>query len=98
MVRNESRHTFGIMSEFVEATERLSEIRPAVSVFDSSSIGPGRPHCCSARRSRELSDAGFRAIAGGGPGIMEAVNTGACFEISIEKPIIGTSASRDDHA
>jgi hypothetical protein len=28
----ESWRTFGIMSEFVEATERLSEIRPAVGL------------------------------------------------------------------
>ncbi|MBI3936266.1 MAG: LOG family protein [Betaproteobacteria bacterium] len=32
----ESWRVFGIMSEFVEATERLSTIRPAVSIFGSA--------------------------------------------------------------
>ncbi|MDX5444651.1 MAG: TIGR00730 family Rossman fold protein, partial [Zoogloeaceae bacterium] len=32
----ESWRIFGIMSEFVEATERLSAIRPAVSIFGSA--------------------------------------------------------------
>jgi hypothetical protein len=39
----ESWRTFGIMSEFVEATERLSEMRPAVSIFGRSRIDPGHP-------------------------------------------------------
>src|SRR6058998_1994271 len=32
---------FGIMAEFFEATERLSDIRPAVSVFGSARARPG---------------------------------------------------------
>ena len=32
----ESWHLWGIISEFVEATERLSEISPAVSIFGSA--------------------------------------------------------------
>ena len=76
----ESWRTLGIMSEFVEATERLSEIRPAVSVFGSSRIPPGHPHYLLAERiARQLSDAGFSVISGGGPGIMEAANKGAYF-------------------
>ena len=76
----ESWRTLGIMSEFVEATERLSEIRPAVSVFGSSRIAPGHPHYELAERiARQLSDAGFSVISGGGPGIMEAANKGAYF-------------------
>ena len=36
----ESWRVFGIMSEFIEATERLSAIRPAVSIFGRSpSVG-----------------------------------------------------------
>jgi uncharacterized protein (TIGR00730 family) len=74
----ESWRTFGIMSEFVEATERLSEIRPAVSIFGSSRIEPGHPHYMLAEQiARHLSDAGFSVISGGGPGIMEAANKGA---------------------
>ena len=29
----EARRVFGIMSEFLEATERLAHVRPAVTVF-----------------------------------------------------------------
>ena len=76
----ESWRTFGIMSEFVEATERLCEIRPAVSIFGSSRISPGHPHYVLAEQiARQLSDAGFSVISGGGPGIMEAANKGAYF-------------------
>ena len=76
----ESWRTLGIMSEFVEATERLSEIRPAVSFFGSSRTAPGGPHYVLAEQiARRLSDAGFSVISGGGPGIMEAANKGAYF-------------------
>lgn len=77
---HESWRTLGIMSEFVEATERLSEIRPAVSMFGSSRTAPGHPYYVLAEQiARQLSDAGFSVISGGGPGIMEAVNKGAYF-------------------
>src|SRR3972149_7959371 len=76
----ESWRTLGIMSEFVEATERLSEIRPAVSIFGSARTAPGHPHYALAEQiARQLSDAGFSVISGGGPGIMEAANKGAYF-------------------
>jgi len=68
------------MSEFIEATERLSEIRPAVSIFGSARTAPGHPYYALAEQiARLLSDAGFSVISGGGPGIMEAANKGAYF-------------------
>jgi len=71
---------FGIMSEFVEATDRLSQIRPAVSVFGSARIPPDHAYYLLAEQiARRLSDAGFSVISGGGPGIMEAANKGAYF-------------------
>jgi uncharacterized protein (TIGR00730 family) len=74
----ESWRIFGIMSEFVEATERLAAIRPAVTMFGSARIAPDSPYYVLAERtSRLLSDAGFSVISGGGPGIMEAANKGA---------------------
>lgn len=74
----ESWHILGIISEFVEATERLADIRPAVSVFGSARIGPGhRWYETTVTLSRLLSEAGFTVISGGGPGIMEAANRGA---------------------
>ncbi len=74
----ESWHVLGIISEFVEAAERLSEIRPAVSIFGSARTLPGAPmYELSIEIARKLSDAGFAVISGGGPGIMEAANRGA---------------------
>jgi len=69
---------FGIMAEFVEATERLADIRPAVSIFGSARAAPDSPYYRLAEEvSRRLSDAGFAVISGGGPGVMEASNKGA---------------------
>jgi uncharacterized protein (TIGR00730 family) len=66
------------MAEFVEATERLAKIWPAVSVFGSSRVAADSPYYVLAERtSRLLSDSGFAVISGGGPGIMEASNRGA---------------------
>ncbi len=74
----EAWRVFGIMSEFVEATERLADIRPAVSVFGSARVAPGSHYYRLAEQvSRLLSDAGFAVISGGGPGVMEASNKGA---------------------
>jgi uncharacterized protein (TIGR00730 family) len=74
----ESWHVLGIISEFVEAAERLSEVRPAVSIFGSARTRPGAPmYELAIEIARKLSDAGFAVISGGGPGIMEAANRGA---------------------
>ncbi len=68
------------MSEFVEATQRLSAVRPAVSIFGSARISPDSPYYqLTEDIARKLSDAGFSVISGGGPGIMEAANKGAFF-------------------
>jgi uncharacterized protein (TIGR00730 family) len=74
----ESWHLFGIISEFVEASEKLAEIRPAVSIFGSARTKPDHPYYKkTVDLARLLSDAGFSVISGGGPGIMEAANKGA---------------------
>ena len=74
----EAWRLFGIMSEFVEATDRLSTIRPAVSIFGSARTPPGTPYYeLTEKIALLLSDAGFSVISGGGPGIMEAANKGA---------------------
>ena len=74
----ESWRIFGIMAEFVEATERLAAIRPAVSIFGSARTEPGTPYYeLTEQIARRLSDSGFSVISGGGPGIMEAANKGA---------------------
>lgn len=75
---------FGIMAEFVEATERLNRITPAVSIFGSARMRPDSVYYQLAEEiARRLSDAGFSVISGGGPGIMEAANKGAYFGRSL---------------
>lgn len=74
----EAWRVLGIMSEFVEASARLSAIRPAVSIFGSARTPPESPYYqLTEDIARQLSDAGFSVISGGGPGIMEAANKGA---------------------
>lgn len=76
----ESWRLFGIMAEFVEGTERLDTIQPAVSIFGSARTTPDSPHYQLAEQiAKQLSDAGFSVISGGGPGIMEAANKGAYY-------------------
>jgi uncharacterized protein (TIGR00730 family) len=80
MQSKESWRVFGIMSEFVSATERLANIHPAVSVFGSARIQNDHPYYKLGEEiARLLSDAGFNVISGGGPGIMEAANKGAFY-------------------
>ena len=75
---HESWHVFEIMAEFVDATESLKEITPAVSIFGSARTKPEHPYYKLAEEiARLISDAGFSVISGGGPGIMEAANKGA---------------------
>ncbi|MFZ6863486.1 TIGR00730 family Rossman fold protein [Undibacterium sp. Ji67W] len=74
----ESWHMFTIMAEFIDSTERLSNIGPAVTIFGSARIKPDDPYYQSCvDLSRRLSDEGFAVVSGGGPGIMEAANRGA---------------------
>jgi uncharacterized protein (TIGR00730 family) len=74
----ESWRVLGIMSEFVQATDRLAAIRPAVSFFGSArTLAAHRYYTLAEKTARLLSDAGFSVISGGGPGIMEAANKGA---------------------
>jgi uncharacterized protein (TIGR00730 family) len=79
----ESWRVFEIMAEFVEATERLNPISPAVSIFGSARTPPdNKYYLLTEQIARQLSDAGFSVISGGGPGVMEAANKGAYFGAS----------------
>ncbi len=74
----ESWKIFQIMAEFVEGFERLSSIKPSVSIFGSARTPRGAPEYQLCEEiARALSDAGFSVVSGGGPGIMEAANKGA---------------------
>ena len=77
-ISGEAWHAFEIMAEFVSATERLKEITPAVSIFGSARTKPDHHYYkLTVEIAKQLSDAGFSVISGGGPGIMEAANKGA---------------------
>jgi len=68
-----------IQSEFIEGFGSLAELGPAISVFGSARTPVGDPMYALAEKvGRALSEAGFAVITGGGPGIMEAANKGAC--------------------
>ncbi|NNG18406.1 TIGR00730 family Rossman fold protein [Naumannella sp. ID2617S] len=68
-----------IQSEFVEGFGTLAELGPAVSVFGSARTRPGHPMYAAAEAlGQRLAQARFAVLTGGGPGIMEAANKGAC--------------------
>ncbi|HUW16919.1 MAG TPA: TIGR00730 family Rossman fold protein, partial [Actinomycetes bacterium] len=68
-----------IQSEFVEGFGALAELGPAVSVFGSARVARDSEDYARAERlGAALVAAGFAVITGGGPGVMEAANKGAC--------------------
>ncbi|MCI4012146.1 TIGR00730 family Rossman fold protein [Brevibacterium sp. ZH18] len=68
-----------IQSEFVEGFGSLAEIGPAVSIFGSARLGAHTQAFQDAREiARRIAATGLAIITGGGPGIMEAGNMGAC--------------------
>ena len=67
-----------IMSEMQAAADQLKEIGWGVSVFGSARLKSDSPYYVLAQAiGARLAKAGLTVIAGGGPGIMEAVNKGA---------------------
>ena len=78
MLTRESWKIFQIMAEFVEGFERMAQVKPSVSIFGSARTPRDHPYYeLTENIARELSDAGFSVVSGGGPGIMEAANKGA---------------------
>ncbi|MBX3031186.1 MAG: TIGR00730 family Rossman fold protein [Chloroflexi bacterium] len=66
-----------ILAEFVEGFDAMAAVGPAVTVFGSARIGEGEPYYELAREiGRQLAQAGYAVLTGGGPGIMEAANRG----------------------
>ncbi|MEN9449076.1 MAG: hypothetical protein RJA25_2366 [Bacteroidota bacterium] len=69
---------FRIMSEFVDAYDKMDKIGPCISIFGSARTKPENPYYKLATHVAErLSEEGYGVITGGGPGIMEAGNLGA---------------------
>lgn len=75
---NDSWAIFKIMSEFVEGFEKMSRIKPCVTIFGSARFLEDVPSYVAAEEiAFRLSQNGYGVITGGGPGIMEAGNRGA---------------------
>lgn len=69
---------FKIMAEVVEGFETLNGTRRCVSIFGSARVQPGTPlYEKTEAVARQLAEAGYGVITGGGPGLMEAGNKGA---------------------
>jgi predicted Rossmann-fold nucleotide-binding protein len=74
----DSWRLFHILAEFVEGFEALAETDvPLVSAFGSARFSEGHPaYALGYRLGKALAEAGFGLVAGGGPGVLEAVNRG----------------------
>ena len=67
-----------IFKEFATGFKKLYRLGPAVTVFGSARFAEGTPYYkLGVEVGRELAQAGFTVITGGGPGMMEAANRGA---------------------
>lgn len=67
-----------IFLEFLRGFESLDIEGPAVTVFGSARFNEKHSYYILARQiGKELAQAGFTIITGGGPGVMEAANRGA---------------------
>src|SRR5438094_352128 len=67
-----------IASEFAHGFATLAGIGPAVTVFGSARTPPEHPDYALAREvGARIGRAGYAVITGGGPGSMEAANSGA---------------------
>lgn len=75
---NDSWAIFKIMSEFVEAFEKMGRIGPCVSIFGSARTKEDDKYYQLAEEiAYKITQHGYGVITGGGPGIMEAANKGA---------------------
>jgi uncharacterized protein (TIGR00730 family) len=68
-----------IQAEFVEGFGALAELGRAVSVFGSARAPrDSASYALGVEVGRRFAEAGYAVITGGGPGVMEAANRGAC--------------------
>ena len=66
---NDSWSIFKIMSEFVEAYDRMAKIGPCVSIFGSARTTEDNPYYqLGVQIAEDLSKRGYGIISGGGPG------------------------------
>jgi uncharacterized protein (TIGR00730 family) len=70
---------FQIMAEFVNGYQFLSNFHKEVTVFGSARAKPkGKYYKQAEQLGKLLGKNGYTTMTGGGPGIMEAANKGAC--------------------
>ena len=75
---SEAWRVFRIQAELIDGIETLHHLGPAVSIFGSARLPDTSPYYEDAETvARNLSQAKFSVISGGGPSIMEAANKGA---------------------
>jgi uncharacterized protein (TIGR00730 family) len=78
LAKEESWRMFRIIGELVEGFDRLAGIEPAVSIYGSARISQNDElYAQTEEIARRLGELGFSIITGGGPGVMEAANSGA---------------------
>lgn len=76
---NPTWRIFRIMSEFVDGFTFLAQIEKSVTFFGSARLPEGHPYYELARQlGQRLAKEGYTIVTGGGPGIMQAANQGAC--------------------
>ena len=79
LAKEESWRMFRIMGELVEGFDELAGVEPAVSIYGSARIKEGdKLYAETQEVAHRLGEMGFSIITGGGPGVMEAANRGAC--------------------
>ena len=76
--RKELVRAVRIFGEFIRGFRALHFVGPCVTVFGSARFKEDHPYYALGRQvGRQLAQAGFTVMTGGGPGIMEAANRGA---------------------
>ena len=74
----DSWRMFRIIGEFAQGFESMSDVGRAVTIYGSARTSPEHEWYRQAEElGRDLSQAGYTVLTGGGPGIMEAGNRGA---------------------
>jgi uncharacterized protein (TIGR00730 family) len=70
---------FRIMSEFVDGFTFLAHVQRSVTFFGSARLAETHPYYQLARQlGQRIASLGYTIVTGGGPGIMQAGNQGAC--------------------
>ncbi len=78
-LKSDTWRVLRIMGEFVWGFDHLADVNDGVTIFGSARTQPGDPlYVKAVETARLLAQAGIPVITGGGPGIMEAANRGAC--------------------